>query len=76
METAIIALLAVTVILLIVILARQGKQKNPEALMKIDAVSEKVTELSHSLGSEFERSRREMQNSQQSMRAETGEKLT
>ncbi len=76
MEIAIIALLAVTVVLLVVILARQGKQKNPEALMKIDAVSEKVTELSHSLGSEFERSRREMQNGQQSMRAETGEKLT
>ena len=57
----IIALLAAVIVLLCVLLAGQKKNKSPETAIKIDSVGEKVTELSHSLGSEFERSRREMQ---------------
>ncbi|MBQ2841630.1 MAG: DNA recombination protein RmuC [Clostridia bacterium] len=72
----IIALLAAVIILLTVILAKQGKKKDTEALAKIDSVSEKINNLSGVLGSEFERSRREMQSGQQAMRSETGEKLT
>lgn len=63
----IIALLAAVIILLIVLLAKQ-KNKNDT---KLDSVNEKVSELSRSLGSEFERSRREMQHSQSEMRSET-----
>lgn len=72
----IIALLAAVIILLTVILAKQGKKKDTETLAKIDSVSEKINNLSGVLGSEFERSRREMQSGQQAMRSETGEKLT
>ncbi len=68
----IIALLAVAVILLVVLLAKQGKDKNSAA---IDSLSEKTTELSRSLGAEFERSRRENQASQRDMRLETAQNL-
>ncbi len=71
----IIALLAAVIVLLCVLLAGQKKNKSPETAIKIDSVGEKVTELSHSLGSEFERSRREMQSGQQAMRLETSKSL-
>lgn len=69
----IIALLAAAIILLVVLLAKQnGKNKSD---IKLDSVNEKVSELSRSLGSEFERSRREMQHSQSEMRSETARTL-
>lgn len=71
----IIALLAAVIVLLCVVLAGQKKNKSSETAIKINSVSEKVTELSHSLGSEFERSRREMHTAQQDMRLETSKSL-
>ena len=75
MDYVIIALLAAVIILLVILLAKQGKINTADAEHKIDSVNEKVTELSRSLGSEFERSRREMQSQQQSMRLETSKNL-
>ncbi len=71
----IIALLVVAIVLLVILLAKQGKNQNAGVEIKIDSLGEKTTELSHSLGSEFERSRRELQGSQQAMRLETTQKL-
>ena len=76
MEYIIVAMLAAVIVLLIVLLARQGKGNSSGIEQKIDGLGEKTAELSHSLGSEFERSRREMQAGQQYMRAETAEKLS
>jgi len=75
MEYVIIAMLAAVIILLAVILVRQGKDKNEESNRKIDLLSEKTSQLSHSLGSEFERSRRESSESQHKMRMETSARL-
>ena len=72
----IIALLAAIIILLIVLLAKQGKNDTGEIERKIDGAAEKTTELSRSLGAEFERSRREMQSGQQAMRIETAKTLS
>ena len=66
------ALLAVITVLLIVLLARQGKDKNGSA---IATLNEKTGELSRTLGSEFERSRRENQTAQRDMRIETAQTL-
>ena len=66
------ALLAVITVLLIVLLARQGKDKNGSA---IATLNEKTGELSRTLGSEFERSRRETQTAQRDMRIETAQTL-
>ena len=68
----IIALLAAVIILLIVLLSKQ-KNKNDA---KIDSLNEKISELSRSLGSEFERSRRENQTAQHNLRMETSARLT
>ena len=76
MEYIIVAMLAAVIVLLIVLLARQGKGNSSGIEQKIDGLGEKTAELSRSLGSEFERSRREMQAGQQYMRAETAEKLS
>ncbi len=81
METYIvIALLAVVIVLLVILLLKQGKSNNSafenKVEGKLDSLSEKTTELSHSLGSEFERSRREMQSGQHNMRIETSARLT
>ncbi len=81
METYIvIALLAVVIVLLVVLLLKQGRSNNSAFENKIegklDSLSEKTTELSHSLGSEFERSRREMQSGQHNMRIETSARFT
>ncbi len=81
METyIIIALLAVAIVLLIILLIKQGKNSNTDfeskVQSKLDSLGEKATELSHSLGSEFERSRREMQSGQHNMRVETSARLT
>ncbi|MBQ4626332.1 MAG: DNA recombination protein RmuC [Clostridia bacterium] len=67
----IIALLAAAIVLLIVLIAKQKDRNKNEIPVKLDSVSEKVSELSRALGSEFERSRREMQHSQSEMRNET-----
>lgn len=75
MEYIIIAMLAAVIILLAVIIARQGKNQNAEADRKMDLLSEKTSQLSHSLGSEFERSRRESSESQHKMRIETSARL-
>lgn len=69
----IIALLLAAIILLVVLISKQNKSKG-EA--KLDSVSEKVTELSRSLGAEFERSRRENQTAQHNMRMETTASLS
>lgn len=68
----IIALLAAVILLLIVLLSKQ-KNKNDA---KIDSLNEKISELSRSLGSEFERSRRENQTAQHNLRMETSARLT
>ena len=75
MEYIITAMLAAVIVLLIVLLAKSGKNNNAEIEHKLDGVSEKTAELSRSLGSEFERSRREMQSGQQAMRLETAKSL-
>ena len=71
----IIAMLALVIILLTVLLAKQGKNKNTELEHKVDSTAEKVVSLTGTLGSEFERSRREMQGGQQAMRLETSKSL-
>lgn len=76
MDFLIIALLVAVIVLLIVLLMRQGKNQNGEITHKIDGVAEKTTELSRSLGSEFERSRRETMESQHNMRVETSARLS
>ncbi len=75
MEHVIIAMLATVIVLLAVILVRQGKDKSEESNRKIDLLSEKTSQLSHSLGSEFERSRRESTEAQHNMRMETSARL-
>ena len=69
----IIALLAITVILLIILLSKQGKNNGLDH--KIDAIAEKTNSLSQALGTEFERSRRESQSAQYNMRVETSRAL-
>ena len=76
MEILIVALLVAVIVLLVVLLIRQGKDKNSDISHKIDTVSEKTTELSRSLGAEFERNRRENTESQHNMRLETSAKLS
>ncbi|MBR5562018.1 MAG: DNA recombination protein RmuC [Clostridia bacterium] len=71
----IIAMLAVIVVLLAVLLVKQGKSNSDAVERKIDSAAEKVTGLSQSLGSEFERSRRETYSAQQAMRLETAKSL-
>ena len=75
MEYIIVAMLAAVIVLLAVVIARQGKNKNSEADRKMDLLSEKTSQLTHSLGSEFERSRRESSESQHKMRIETSARL-
>ncbi len=75
MNHIIIAMLAAVIVLLAVVVARQGKNKNEDADRKIDSLSEKTAELSRSLGSEFERSRRESTEGQHNMRMETSARL-
>lgn len=70
----IIALLTITVILLIILLSKQSKNNGLEH--KIDSVAEKTSALSQSLGTEFERSRRETQSAQYNMRVETSRALS
>ncbi len=76
----VIVLLVVAIILLTILLSKQSKSNNSEFEAKIEAkldgLNEKSTELSRSLGSEFERSRREMQSGQHNMRIETSARLT
>ena len=75
MEYIIIAMLAAVIILLAVVISRQSKNKNDAAERKIDILTEKTAELSRSLGSEFERNRRESTESQHNMRMETSARL-
>lgn len=76
MDFLIIALLIAAIALLIALLVRQSKAQNGEIAHKIDSVSEKTTELSRSLGAEFERSRRESTENQHNMRVETSARLS
>ena len=71
----IIAVLAVIVVLLTVLLVKQGKSNTDAVERKVDSAAEKVAGLSQSLGSEFERSRRETYSAQQAMRLETAKSL-
>ena len=72
----IIFLLVAVIVLLIVLLAKQKDNGKSELPARLDGVNDKVTELSRSLGSEFERSRREMQHSQSEMRSETARSMS
>ncbi len=75
MEYIITAMLAAVIILLVIVIARQGKNKNDLTDRKIDSLSEKTAELSRALGAEFERSRRESTTAQHNMRMETSARL-
>ena len=68
MEYIIAAMLAVAIVLLIVLLIKQGKAGSGKA-------EEKIENLASTLGAEFERSRRESSEAQRDMRAETAKSL-
>lgn len=68
MEYIIAAMLAVAIVLLIVLLIKQGKAGSGKA-------EEKIDNLASTLGAEFERSRRESSEAQRDMRAETAKSL-
>lgn len=68
MEYIIAAMLAVAIVLLIVLLIKQGKAGSGKA-------EEKINNLALTLGAEFERSRRESSEAQRDMRAETAKSL-
>lgn len=68
MEYIIAAMLAVAIVLLIVLLIKQGKAGSGKA-------EEKIDNLASTLGAEFERSRRESGEAQRDMRAETAKSL-
>ncbi len=71
----IIAMLAAVIILLVVLLSKQGKNKNSDLEHKLDGIAEKTSGITQALGTEFERSRREMQSGQYNMRTETAKSL-
>lgn len=71
----IIAMLAAVIVLLAVLLSKQGKNKNEGLEHKLDGLAEKTAGFSQSLGSEFERNRREIYSAQQEMRLETAKSL-
>lgn len=76
METyIIIALLVAIIILLVVLLIKQPKQKDSATEKKVDSLAESINTLSASLGTEFERIRREIQASQHDQRIETARTL-
>lgn len=68
MEYIIAAMLAMAIVLLIVLLIKQGKAGSGKA-------EEKIDNLASTLGAEFERSRRESSGAQRDMRAETAKSL-
>ena len=68
MEYIIAAMLAVAIVLLIVLLIKQGTAGSGKA-------EEKIDNLASTLGAEFERSRRESSEAQRDMRAETAKSL-
>lgn len=68
MEYIIAAMLAMAIVLLIVLLIKQGKAGSGKA-------EEKIDNLALTLGAEFERSRRESSEAQRDMRAETAKSL-
>lgn len=68
MEYIIAAMLAVAIVLLIVLLIKQGKAGSGKS-------EEKIDNLASTLGAEFERSRRESSEAQRDMRAETAKSL-
>lgn len=68
MEYIIAAMLAMAIVLLIVLLIKQGKAGSGKA-------EEKIDNLASTLGAEFERSRRESREAQRDMRAETAKSL-
>lgn len=68
MEYIIAAMLAVAIVLLIVLLIKQGKAGSGKT-------EEKIDNLASTLGAEFERSRRESSEAQRDMRAETAKSL-
>lgn len=68
MEYIIAAMLAVAIVLLIVLLIKQGKAGSGKG-------EEKIDNLASTLGAEFERSRRESSEAQRDMRAETAKSL-
>lgn len=73
--TIIIALLVAVIALLAVLLLKQSKQSNGATEKKVDALAENLGTLSASLGTEFERIRRELQASQHDQRLETARTL-
>ncbi len=71
----IIALLIAVIVLLVILLTKQPKKGNDETEKKIDTLTESISTLSSSLGTEFERIRRELQESQRDQRMETARTL-
>ena len=68
-------MLVAVIILLVVLLAKQSKQGDGTTEKKIDSLAEGLGTLSASLGTEFERIRREIQASQHDQRIETARTL-
>ncbi len=75
MDYVIIALLVAAIVLMIFVLSAQKKNSSAKAEEKVRELDGKVSVLSQSLGTEFERSRRESQEAQQAMRFETAKSL-
>ena len=71
----IIAMLAAVIVLLAVLILRQGKNKVGSIEHKLDGISDKTSVLTQALGAEFERSRRETASNLHNMRIETSARL-
>lgn len=72
----IIAMLAAVIVLLAVLIFRQGKSKGESLEHKLDGISDKTSALTQALGAEFERSRRETASNLHNMRIETSSRLS
>lgn len=72
----IIAMLAAVIVLLAVLILRQGKNKVGSIEHKLDGISDKTSVLTQALGAEFERSRRETASNLHNMRIETSARLS
>lgn len=72
----IIAMLTAVIVLLAVLILRQGKNKVGSIEHKLDGISDKTSVLTQALGAEFERSRRETASNLHNMRIETSARLS
>ena len=67
----VVALLAVIIVLLVAVIFRQSKQSAAPSDVDLRSLAESIGNLSRSLGTEFERSRRENLATQRDTRLET-----